>query len=44
MKRMKISEYPDIEVSSLNWFIQCRYLNIPINRPILKERAEFLCY
>jgi len=41
MKRMKICEYPDIEVSLLNWFIQCRHLNIPINRPILKEKAKF---
>ncbi|KAL4103217.1 hypothetical protein QTP88_010050 [Uroleucon formosanum] len=41
MKRMKICEYPDIEVSLLNWFIQCRDLNIPINGPILKEKAEF---
>lgn len=41
IKRMKICEYPDIEVSLLNWFIQCRDLNIPINGPILKEKAEF---
>lgn len=32
IKRMKISEYPDIEVSLLNWFLQCRDLNVPINR------------
>jgi len=37
---MKISEYPDIEVSLLIWFIQCRDLNIPINGPILKEKVE----
>jgi predicted transcriptional regulator len=41
MKIMKICEYPDIEVSLLNWYIQCRDLNIPINGPILKEKAEF---
>jgi hypothetical protein len=42
MKRMKICEYPDIEVSLLNWSVQCRDLNIPINKPILKEKTEFL--
>jgi len=41
MKRMKICEYPDIEVILLNWFIQCRDLNIPINGPILKEKPKF---
>ncbi|XP_022167245.1 tigger transposable element-derived protein 4-like [Myzus persicae] len=40
MKIMKICEYPDIEVSLLNWLIQYRDLNIPINGPILKEKAE----
>jgi hypothetical protein len=40
MKRMKISEYPDTEISLLNWFIRCRDLNIPINGQILKEKAE----
>lgn len=42
MKRIKISEYPNIEVSLLNWFIQCRDLKNPINESILKEKFEFL--
>jgi hypothetical protein len=40
MKRMKTSEYSDTETSLVNWFIQCRDLNIPINGPILKEKAQ----
>lgn len=41
MKRMKICEHPDIEISLLIWFIQCRDLNVPINVPIFKEKTEY---
>jgi hypothetical protein len=44
MKIMKIFKYPDVEVSLFKWFSQFNNSNIPINEPILKEKAEFFCY
>lgn len=38
---MKISEYPDTEVSLLKWVIRFSDLNILISEPILKEKDEF---
>lgn len=39
---MKICKYADIEFILIYWFIQCRDLNVPINRPTIKEKANFL--
>ena len=39
-KKMKLGEYFDIESCLLKWFQQCLDKKIPINRPILWEKAE----
>ncbi|XP_050546042.1 tigger transposable element-derived protein 6-like [Daktulosphaira vitifoliae] len=35
------AEYPNVEVCLFKWFTQCRDKNIPISRPLLKEKAEY---
>lgn len=42
MKRMKISEYPDIEISLLNWFIPCRDFKYSDKRTNFKDEGFFL--
>jgi len=37
---MKLGEYSDIESCLLKWIQQCLDRKIPINRPILREKAE----
>ncbi|XP_060847983.1 tigger transposable element-derived protein 4-like [Rhopalosiphum padi] len=39
-KKMKLGEYSDIESCLLKWFQQCLDKKIPINGPILREKAE----
>ena len=39
-KKIKKAKYEDIEKNLLVWFKQARAANIPINGPILKEKAE----
>jgi len=39
-KKMKLGEYSDIESCLLKWFQQCLDRKIPINGPILREKAE----
>lgn len=39
-KKMKLSEFPNLDSSLLKWFIQCKDSNAPISGPILKEKAD----
>jgi hypothetical protein len=43
-KKMKLGEYSDIESCLLKWFQQCLDKKIPINGPILREKAEEFGY
>lgn len=40
VKKVRLCEKADIDSSLLEWFKQCRAANLPINGPLLKEKAE----
>lgn len=39
-KRVRKSEFPDVEECLIKWFKQCRDHNVSVGGPILKEKAE----
>lgn len=40
IKRNRNSEYPNLEQCLVEWLKQCQSKNVPVNGPILKEKAE----
>ena len=38
-KRMRPEKYKDLNKALMKWFLNCRSKNIPLNRPLLKEKA-----
>ncbi|KAJ8936977.1 hypothetical protein NQ318_015641 [Aromia moschata] len=40
-KRQRTCEFPQLEHCLLEWFTQCRLKNVPIEGPLLKEKATF---
>lgn len=40
VKKIRFCEKTDIDSALLAWFKQCRSANVPINGPLLKEKAE----
>lgn len=39
-KKIRFCEKPDVDSALLKWFSQCRSANLPINGPLLIEKAE----
>ena len=40
-KRMRPEKYEDLNKALMEWFLNCRSENIPLNGPLLKEKANF---
>ena len=38
-KRMRPEKYEDLNKALMKWFLNCRSENIPLNEPLLKEKA-----
>ena len=38
-KRMRPEKYKDLNKALMKWFLNCRSENIPLNGPLLKEKA-----
>ena len=38
-KRMRPEKYEDLNKALMKWLLNCRSENIPLNRPLLKEKA-----
>ena len=38
-KRMPLEKYKDLNKALMKWFLNCRSENIPLNGPLLKEKA-----
>ena len=40
-KRMKQPSYPDVEKALAEWFKKVRSINVPVNGPLLAEKARY---
>ena len=41
-KRMRPEKYEDLNKALVKWFLNCRSENIPLNGPLLKEKASYM--
>ncbi|XP_022174248.1 tigger transposable element-derived protein 4-like [Myzus persicae] len=39
-KKIKLSEFPNLDSSLFNWYVHCKNSNLPVSGPILKEKAN----
>lgn len=39
-KKIKLSEFPNLDSSLFKWYVQCKDNNLPVSGPILKEKAK----
>ncbi|CAI6363779.1 unnamed protein product [Macrosiphum euphorbiae] len=39
-KKIKLSEFPNLDSSLFKWYVQCKDSNLPVSGPILKEKAN----
>src|SRR6266576_3014564 len=40
IKRKHLAEFPDVEESVISWITQCVQNNVPVNGPLIKEKAS----